>query len=283
MSRVLVLGSTGVVGSRVAKELVARGHDVLGATRADGAHSVEGVKAVKLDLFDARSFADALDGVELVFALSPSGYADAYAALAPFLEQAANTASVERIILMTAQGVEYDDTIPLRRLELLLEDQDELETAFIRPNWFMQNFVNYWGGMLKEGTLRLPAADARVAFVDADDIAASAVALLETRDTSLLGQGWSITGPEALTHAEAVEQIAAATGRPIVYEAISDEEALERFQGLGLPLDYAQLLTGLFGVVRQGAAAMSTQDVETLTSQEPGTLERYVAAHAHLL
>ena len=283
MSNVLVLGSTGVVGSRVARQLLSKAHTVLGATRSKGDHAVAGVRSVHLDLFDEDTFAGALDDVELIFAMSPSGYVDAHAALAPFLTHAAKTDSVRRVVMMTAQGVEYDDTIPLRRVELLLESRDDLEVAFVRPNWFMQNFTQYWGGMLKQGSLRLPAEDARVAFVDAEDIAASVVALLTTNDESKLGRGWTLTGPEGLTHKEAADLIASATGRAVTYESISDEEAIERFEGLGLPPDYARLLAGLFGVVRQGAAATPTRDVEELTGRSPGTLGRYVEAMSDVL
>ena len=72
------------------------------------------------------------------------------------------------------------------------------------------------------GELALPADGVAEPFVDAEDIADVAVAAL-TEDGHA-GQLYELTGPRLLTFAEAVEEIARATGRPISYTPISVEE-----------------------------------------------------------
>jgi uncharacterized protein YbjT (DUF2867 family) len=44
-----------------------------------------------------------------------------------------------------------------------------------------------------------------------------------------VGQSLPITGPQALTFAEATAAISAALERPLVYQPISDEEARQRY------------------------------------------------------
>ena len=72
------------------------------------------------------------------------------------------------------------------------------------------------------GEVALPAGDVPEPFVDADDIADVAVAAL-TEDGHV-GQLYELTGPRLLTFAEAVAEIAKATGREIRYVPVSLEE-----------------------------------------------------------
>ena len=68
----------------------------------------------------------------------------------------------------------------------------------------------------------LPAGDVPEPFVDADDIADVAVAALT--DDRHIGELYELTGPRLLTFAEAVDEIARATGREIRYVPVSIED-----------------------------------------------------------
>ena len=59
-------------------------------------------------------------------------------------------------------------------------------------------------------------------FVDADDIADVAVAAFT--EPGHVGELYELTGPRLLTFAEAVQEIAAASGREIRYVPVSVEE-----------------------------------------------------------
>ena len=72
------------------------------------------------------------------------------------------------------------------------------------------------------GEVALPAGDIGEPFVDADDIADVAVAALT--DDRHIGQLYELTGPRLLTFAEAVAEIADATGREIRYAPVSLEK-----------------------------------------------------------
>jgi nucleoside-diphosphate-sugar epimerase len=58
MNEIMITGSTGVIGRRAVREVLAAGHRVTGVTRsAGGRERLEslGARAVEADVFDARS------------------------------------------------------------------------------------------------------------------------------------------------------------------------------------------------------------------------------------
>ena len=69
MSEIVITGSTGVIGQRAVRELLAAGHGVRGVTRSTrGGDRLErlGAQAVEADVFDEASLRRAFDGADAV-------------------------------------------------------------------------------------------------------------------------------------------------------------------------------------------------------------------------
>src|SRR6185295_725798 len=69
MNKIVITGSTGVIGRRAARELLAAGHHVTGVTRsAAGRELLEGLgaRAVEADVFDEASLRRAFAGADAV-------------------------------------------------------------------------------------------------------------------------------------------------------------------------------------------------------------------------
>jgi len=69
MNEIMITGSTGVIGRRAVRELLAAGHRVTGVTRsASGCERLEslGARAVEADVFDEASLRRAFDGADVV-------------------------------------------------------------------------------------------------------------------------------------------------------------------------------------------------------------------------
>jgi uncharacterized protein YbjT (DUF2867 family) len=67
MNEIVITGSTGVIGQRTVRELLAAGHHVTGVTRsARGRERLEslGANAVEADVFDAASLRRAFEGAD---------------------------------------------------------------------------------------------------------------------------------------------------------------------------------------------------------------------------
>ena len=130
------------------------------------------------------------------------------------------------------------------------------DLTVLRPAWFSQNFSeDYLLEHVLSGEVALPAGDTPEPFVDADDIADVAVAALT--QNGHVGQVYELTGPRLLTFAEAVHEIAGATGREIRYVPISIDEHATAAAELGVPGEFIDLLTYLYGEILDGATRTS--------------------------
>jgi uncharacterized protein YbjT (DUF2867 family) len=275
--RILVLGSTGNVGKPLVQSLLSAGESVVAASRQPAPAQLQAnLQQVRFDLSDPSTFAPALENVDRVYIVAPPGHFDTYSLLGPFLDAA--LAAPRKIVLQSADGVQFNDQAPLRRVEMRLEASGH-PYVLLRPNWFMDNFHTFWYPPIQAaGVIPLPAADSRSAFIDALDIADAASAALRSNEFD--GQAFSLTGPEALTYAEAAEILSRHAGRTIRYQHVEDADFSQAMIAAGLPPDYAGFLTLLMSFVRQGAASQVSDAVQRITGQAPRTLEAYAQRYA---
>lgn len=268
MSTVLVVGARGTVGSLLVKALVAKGHRVVSATSQQPA----GPSEVRLNLVTGEGIEQAFEGVDDAFLMAPPGYTNQHELLNPLIDMA-RTRGLRKVVLMSAMGVDADDSIPLRQVELHL-GRSGLRYNVIRPNWFMQNFNSYWiDGILKKGVVALPVGDARTSFIDARDIAACAARLLLSDQFD--HQAFVLTGAQALTHAEAAEILSSVTDKQIRFRDIEPEENLDQLTGAGLPRPYAEFLNAILGMLKLGYAAPVSDGVERLLGRAPISFVQY--------
>lgn len=270
---ILVLGATGNVGRPLVEALLARGERVKAASRTGKA--VDGAEGVVFDFADPATFASAFAGVDRAFVMLPTGSTDPVGRLLPVIAAAAERKV--KVVLLSVFGVDADDSIPNRQLELALERSG---TAFVilRPNWFADNFHTFWKAGLDHGRIALPAAEGKSSFIDARDIAESAAAALASH--SFDGKAYNLTGPEALGYADAAAILAAAVGKPVAYTPIDDDAFVAILTGAGVPQDYARFLASIFHPVREGWTAAVSDGVETLTGKPPRSLATYAQDNA---
>ena len=84
---------------------------------------------------------------------------------------------VKHIVKLSHIRADPDDEpqINITRLHHQAEkiiEESGIPFTFLRPNFFMQNFVNFYLGK-NQSSIYLPAGDGKVSFVDVRDIAAS--------------------------------------------------------------------------------------------------------------
>jgi hypothetical protein len=88
------------------------------------------------------------------------------------------------------------------------------------------------------------------------------VVVAAPRDERHANKLYEVTGPRALTFAEAAAEIAAATGRAIRYAQISAQDFAAGMRQAGVPDDVVALLYELFTVVLDGRSSKVMQGVE---------------------
>lgn len=272
MSRILVVGAAGTVGSELSGLLAAQGHDVRRATHRRPTEPGQ----VQLDLVTGTGLRHAFEGIERAFLLCPPGPTNQHELLNPLVDQA-RASGVRRVVLMSAMGANADESAPLRQAERHLE-RSGLAWNVIRPNWFMQNFNTFWlAGIRAQGTIALPVGQARGSFIDARDIAAVAASLLSRDD--LANRDFDLTGAEALNHDEVAAILSRETGRSIRFQDIAPEAMRAGLVQAGLPPAYADFLVLILGFFKAGYAERSTDAVQAITGRAPRRFVDYARDH----
>jgi uncharacterized protein YbjT (DUF2867 family) len=256
----LVLGGTGKTGRRVAQRLQASGHPVRVGSRTG---------QPPFDWNNPETWAAALRNVNAVYMtyypdLAIPGAVDTVRA---FTAQAV-ASGVQHLVLLSGRGEEE-----AQRAEQVVQASG-VKWTILRCSWFAQNFSeNYLVDAVRSGEVVLPAGDVGEPFVDADDIADVAVAVLTEEGHA--GQLYELTGPRLLTFAEAIEEIAKATGRPMRYVQVPPEQYVSALAEQGLPDDFLWLLQYLFTTVLDGRNAHLTDGVQRALGRRPRDFNEY--------
>jgi uncharacterized protein YbjT (DUF2867 family) len=271
VQNILIVGGTGKTGRRIHRRLREAGITVRAASRTGG--------DVRFDLGDPDTWAPALKGVTAAYLVEPDLQAAAMepSARIPRLVSAAVAAGTRRLVLLSAPLAEHDGH-PLHSAEQAVRDSGVAWTL-LRPGWFAQNFSeSSWRDAMQAGSLALPTGNGRTPFVDAEDIAEVAVAAL-TQDGHH-GRAYTLTGPQAISFAEALNQISRVTGRPIRHHDVDPGVYIEQQVTQGVPRDVARILTGVFTAIRDGRDTATADGVQRALGRPARPFEEYVAAAA---
>jgi uncharacterized protein YbjT (DUF2867 family) len=256
---VLVIGGTGTTGSLLASLLP----DARIGTRKPVRDN-----HVRFDWDVPATFDGALRDVDRVYLIPPVGVADPAPMVESFLARAR---LVRRVVLLSSSAVGESAT-GMGALPALVRTMPEW--TVLRPSWFMQNFTGAHpvAAGVRAGEIVTGTGAGRVGFVDAADIAAVAArALLDPlpHNTDHL-----ITGPEALSYADAAAIITEVTGRPVRHRSVTTAEMTERLAP-GLPREFAAVLAQLDEDIRGGAEDRVTSTVEDVTGKPPRSFRDY--------
>ena len=271
---ILVLGATGMVGRHVAEELARRGVPARLASRTPAALVTAGdTEVVDFDLTRPETFDGALRGMRKVFLLARPGD-DAPQRHALPLLAAMQRHGVRHVVHLSALGAERRPDFGLRGVELALE-QSGMAFTQLRPNFFFQVFLSplVTVRLRARHELALAAGEARVSYVDAADVGLAAAAALCERGHE--NASYSITGSEALEHHAVARIFAASLGRPVRYVSLDDDELRSTLAQAGLPSAWQERLVGFYQLVRAGACAEVSPDLERLIGRPPRKLESF--------
>ena len=279
---VLVIGATGKSGRPVVDALAARGAKVGAASRNPGAGRTAAgdgsVIPVRFDWADRTTWAPALDGAEALYIVGPYAHPTGEVLVGDLLAEARDA---RRVVLLSVIGAEQ---LPVEAMMAHWERSvgaSGKEWTILHPNWFFQNFGTGFAPALRDrGVLELPAGDGAVSFVDTRDIGEVAAAAL-TED-GYAGQVLTITGPESLTHQEAVTIVGQAAGRTLTYHAVAPEQAEADSRAAGARERAIVSQRGLFQLIRDGVNAPVTDVVERVTGHAPRSFAQYAAEQAEV-
>jgi len=265
----LVLGATGKTGRRVAARMRLRGTQVRTASRSSRA---------RFDWSDPGGWDSVLRGVTTVYVVPPSVPGPVHEFVAR-----AEASGVRRLVLLSGHGADtWGDSsfgLDMRSAEDAVRGS-ALEWTVLRPSNFNQNFdEDLFHAPLVAGELALPAGTVPEPFIDLEDVADVAAAVLSEPGRHA-GRIYELTGPRGLTFAEAVELISRASGLPIAYKQVSPAEYTAAMVEEGWDEDDARHVAEMFVLMERGEIAETSDGVATVLGRAPRTFEDYVVRAA---
>jgi uncharacterized protein YbjT (DUF2867 family) len=257
---VLILGGTGKAGRRLAERLTSQVIPVRIGSRSG---------SPRFDWEVPATWEPAMQGVGAVYIsyypdIAVPGAAETVGAFA----RLAVANGVTRMVLLSGRG----ETEAQRAEEMV--KASGADWTILRCAWFSQNFSEgFLVESLRQGEVALHVGPVGEPFVDVDDIADAAfVALTEPGH---VGQLYELTGPRLLSFADAVAEIAKATGRDIRYIKISHDEFTAATAAYELPPEIAWLLNELFTEVLDGRNETLTDGVQRVLGRAPKDFSAY--------
>jgi uncharacterized protein YbjT (DUF2867 family) len=268
MTTILVTGATGNVGAPLVETLHAAGAAVRPASRHP---SSEG--AVAFDFRDRTTWRRAFDGADVMFLIRPPDVSDVRADLLPAMDFG-HAMGLRHVVLLSVQGADRVPVLPHARIEKWLRGSG-LDWTFVRPSYFDQNLSTVFAADIRErDVIAVPAGRGRTAFVDAQDVAAVAAAVL-LEPSAHRGRSWTPTGP-ALTYDQVAAVLSAELGRRIRYTRPGIiGYARHARSRLRMPASMIAVTTVLHTTARLGLAAGQTDDVRTVTGRPATTFAEF--------
>lgn len=279
---ILVTGSTGTIGSQLVAALAGAPNVQVRATRRVGAKDrgtvAANVTPVDFDYDQPALMAAALAGVDKLFLLTP--FTENQVELGKRLVDAAAEAGVRHIVKLSAIGCELEPGIQLGRWHRSIErhvEASKVAWTFLRPNNFFENFINYYPPGT-DGNIYLPWGNAACSFMAAADIAAVAARALTTPGHE--GKAYVLTGPEAITIAQAASEIAKVSGRKVAYVDVPEAAAQEAMLGAGMPAWMVTAMIELHAIDKAGYAAEVTGTFSELVGRPATTFRTFAEQRA---
>lgn len=261
----LVLGGNGKTGRRIVERLQSLDLPVRIGSRT---------ASLAFDWNTPENWEVVLEGVEAIYIayypdLAVPGATEQIRQLVAIAERM----TVKRLVLLSGRG-EAEAQLAERIVQ-----NSSIPSTVLRCGWFNQNFSeSFLLDMVLSGTIALPTAGVREPFVDADDIADAAVAALTEEGHA--DKLYEITGPRLMTFAEAVAEIAEASGRTVQFVEISREDFVAGLESADLPPVMVNLIDYLFAEVLDGRNEFLADGIQQALGRPPRDFSDYVKSAA---
>ena len=282
-----VVGATGNTGSIVVETLLERGETVRAIGRDAGRlqpFAQRGAEAHVADVNDPAAMTKAFAGMESAYVLIPPqtaapDFLAASEAISDSITAALKASSVKHVVLLSSLGAQHASgtgpVVGLHNFEQKLNQLTDINVLFLRPAFFMENFLmsigliqnmGILGGAIK-GTLQIP-------MIDTQDIGRAAADALTRRDFEGK-ETQELLGQRNLSHKEAAEIIGKEIGRPgLAYQQFPGFMVEQVLKQMGLPKKTAELLVEMHEAFNKGLMAPLEQRNGHNTT--PTTFEAFV-------
>jgi uncharacterized protein YbjT (DUF2867 family) len=173
---------------------------------------------------------------------------------------------------------------PQHKLQWLSEQAlnwSGLPVVHVRPTIFLEGFfLTFTPDSVRESNqIRLPFGDGKTSPVAAADVARVVAAVLVNPDPHI-GKIYNLSGPQSENMYFYAQEYSKALGRTITYQDIPVEPWRDRLLERGLPVHLVAHLVTMANLHRAGRYDRMSDDVLTLTRQQPLTVLEFARKNA---
>lgn len=278
---IAITGATGHLGQLTIHALLGRGiapQDIVALVRDPQkaeALAALGVQVRRADYTQPDTLRAALEGVDKVLLVSSSDLNDRVGQHRNVIE-AAKQAGVK---LLAYTSFLRADTSKLS----LTADHKPTEEAirasgipfvFLRNGWYLENYNP--AQAVQFGAVAGSAGEGRVSAASRADYAAAAAAVLSTPNQE--NKIYELGGDQAFTLSELAAEIAAQSGKAVVYQNMPEKAYAQMLAGVGVPAVMADMLADSDVGLEQGALYTESRDLSRLIGRPTTPLKDAVKA-----
>jgi NAD(P)H dehydrogenase (quinone) len=243
---IAITGATGQLGALAVEELLktVKASELVAIVRnpakAD-ALAQKGVVVRQADYGDQAALTAALSGVEKLLLVSSSEVGQRAAQHRNVI----NAAKAAGVKFIAYTSLLHADKSPLGlhvehvETEKMLADSD-IPYALLRNGWYTENYLASAPAALAHGVFIGAAGDGKIASATRADYAAAAARVISTDGHA--GKVYELAGDSAWTLSELAAELSKQSGKPVVYQNLSEADFAGALKGVGLPDVFANLL-----------------------------------------
>lgn len=280
MTKVLITGATGNVGTEVIKSLQNIDHqlDIYAGVRNSNEDRLKlsnyNVNFSLFDFTDVETYKSALDGCEILFLLRPPQISEVEKYFKPIIDTCKEK-KVKHIVFLSVQGVEKSKIIPHHKIEKLIVDS-KIPYTFLRPAYFMQNFTTtLHNDLVNKKRIYLPAGNAKFTLVDVRDIGAVSATIL-TNLLEHINKSYELTCNEKLTFSEMTKILSDILRTDIKYISPNLLRFFFTKRQEKTPTMFILVMIMLHYFPRFQKEPETTNWVEKITNRQPTKFEQFI-------
>ncbi|WP_029591396.1 SDR family oxidoreductase [Franconibacter pulveris] len=223
----------------------------------------KGVQVRRAEYGDAAALQAALTGVEKLLLISSSEVGQR----APQHRNVIEAAKAAGVTFIAYTSLLHADRSPLGLAEEHVATEKMLAEsgipfALLRNGWYSENYLASVPPALEHGAFIGSAGEGKIASATRADYAEAAARVM-TLDNQA-GNVYELAGDEAWTLSDLTAQLSELSGKPVVYQNLSEADFKAALQGAGLPEPFAALLANSDVGASKGGLFDDSRQLSTL-------------------
>ncbi|MDB2178785.1 SDR family oxidoreductase [Citrobacter farmeri] len=243
---IAITGATGQLGQHVIENLLTTvpASQIVAIVRNPAkatALSQQGITVRQADYSDETAFTRALQGVDKLLLISSSEVGQRAAQHRNVI----NAAKAANVKFIAYTSLLHADRSPLGlhvehiETEKMLADSG-IAHALLRNGWYTENYLASVPPALEHGVFIGAAGEGRIASATRADYATAAARVISTEGHA--GKVYELAGDESWTLSQLAAELSKQSGKPVVYQNLSEADFAAALKGAGLPAGLADML-----------------------------------------